>query len=181
MSASLCRPQCVKPCHDETHRLTVSIYQSKSTPIWASICTDLAPHLNWFRLTYVLIFIGIWVDLWWQLCLSCQQLFCRVVDPINISVSCQYLTHWGRVMHICIGKLTIIDSDNGLSPVRRQTIIWTNDGMLLIWPLGTNFSKKITRNSYIFIQINAFESVLSEMLVILSWPQCNDDTHHLTL
>ena len=34
--------------------------------------------------------------------------------------------------------LTIIVSDNGLSPYRRQAIIWTNAGILLIGPLGTN-------------------------------------------
>ena len=51
------------------------------------------------------------------------------------------LTHWGRVTHIYVGKLTIIDSDNGLSPGRRQTIIWTNAGILLIGPLGTNFNE----------------------------------------
>ena len=50
-------------------------------------------------------------------------------------------THWGRVTHICIGNLTIIGSDNGLSPERRQAIIWTNAGILLIGPLGTNFSE----------------------------------------
>ena len=50
-------------------------------------------------------------------------------------------THWGRVMHICINKLTIIGSDNGLSPGRRQAIIWTNAGISLIGPLGTNFSE----------------------------------------
>ena len=50
------------------------------------------------------------------------------------------LTHWGRATHICVGKLTIIGSDNGLSPDRRQTIIWTNGGTLLIGPIGTNFS-----------------------------------------
>ena len=44
-------------------------------------------------------------------------------------------------MHICVGKLTTIGSDNGLSPGRRQAIIWTNDGILLIGPLGTNFSE----------------------------------------
>ena len=33
----------------------------------------------------------------------------------------------------------IIGSDNGLLPGRRHTIIWTNAGILLIWPLGTNF------------------------------------------
>ena len=41
----------------------------------------------------------------------------------------------------CIGKLTIIGSDNCLSPGRRQPIIWTNAGILLIGPSGTNFSK----------------------------------------
>ena len=51
------------------------------------------------------------------------------------------LTHWGRVTHICVSKLTIIGSDNGLSPDRRQAIIWTNAGLLLIGPLGTNFSE----------------------------------------
>ena len=40
-------------------------------------------------------------------------------------------------------------SDNGLSPVRRQTIIWTNVGMLLIGPLGINFSD-------ILFEINPF-------------------------
>ena len=51
------------------------------------------------------------------------------------------LTHWGWVTHICIGKLTTIGSDNGLSPRRRQAIIWTNAGILLFGPLGTNFSE----------------------------------------
>ena len=50
------------------------------------------------------------------------------------------LTHWGRVTHICVGELTIIGSDNGLSPGRRQAIISTNAGILLIGPLRTNFS-----------------------------------------
>ena len=51
------------------------------------------------------------------------------------------LTHWGRVTHICTSKLTIISSDNGLSPGRRQAIIWTNAGILLIRTLGTHFSE----------------------------------------
>ena len=45
-------------------------------------------------------------------------------------------THWGRVTHICVNKLTIIGSDNGLSPGRRQAIIWTNAGILLIGPFS---------------------------------------------
>ena len=51
------------------------------------------------------------------------------------------LTHWGRLTHICVSKLTIIGSDNGLSPERRQAIIWTNAWILLIGPVGTNFSE----------------------------------------
>ena len=50
-------------------------------------------------------------------------------------------SHWGRVTHICEGNLTIIGSDIGLSPERRQAIIWTNAGISLIGPLGTNFSE----------------------------------------
>ena len=42
--------------------------------------------------------------------------------------------------HICVGNLTIIGPDNGLSPSRRQAITWTNAGKLLIGPLGTSFS-----------------------------------------
>ena len=55
----------------------------------------------------------------------------EVPSPIN---------HWGRVTHICVIKLAIIGSENGLSPSRRQAIIWTNVGILLIGPWGANFS-----------------------------------------
>ena len=51
------------------------------------------------------------------------------------------LTHWGRVTHICVSKLTIIGSDNGLAPERRQVNIWTNAGILLVGTLGTNVSE----------------------------------------
>ena len=59
------------------------------------------------------------------------------------------LTHWGKVMHLCVGKLTIIGSDNGLSPGWRQAIIRTNVGILSIGPLETNFSE-ILIEMYIF-------------------------------
>ena len=52
-----------------------------------------------------------------------------------------HLTHWGRVTHICVSNLTIIGSDNGLSPGRYQAIIWTNAGILLIGPWWTNFGE----------------------------------------
>ena len=49
------------------------------------------------------------------------------------------LTHWVRVTHICVSKLTTIGSYNGLSPGRRRAIIWSNAGILLIRTLGKNF------------------------------------------
>ena len=70
-------------------------------------------------------------------------------------------------MHICIGNLTIIGSDNGLLPGRCQAIIWTNDRILLIGPLGTDFGENFILFSNIFIQENALESVVCEMANIL--------------
>ena len=49
----------------------------------------------------------------------------------------------------CISKVTIIGSDNGLSPPRDQAIIWTNAGILLIGPLGINCKEML-------IEIHAF-------------------------
>ena len=69
--------------------------------------------------------------------------------------------------HICVGKLTIIGSDNGLSPGRRQAIIWTNAGILLIGPLGTNFSE-------ILIAIEAFTFKKMHLKITSAkwWPFC---------
>ena len=50
------------------------------------------------------------------------------------------LNHWSRVTHICVGKVLIIGSDNGLSPGGLQAIIWINAVILLIGHLGTNSS-----------------------------------------
>ena len=70
-------------------------------------------------------------------------------DAYMCHLASMSLTHWGRVTHICVTKIISIGSDNGLSPVRRQAIIWTNAGILLIWPLGTIFSE-------ILIEIHIF-------------------------
>ena len=59
------------------------------------------------------------------------------------------LTHWGQVTHMYVSKLNTIGSDNGLSPGRRQAINWTNAGVILIGPLGTN-SKEILIKIHIF-------------------------------
>ena len=65
-----------------------------------------------------------------------------------------FLTHWDRVTHIWVGNLTIIAPDNSLSPGRRQAIIWTNAGILLIGPWGKNFSEVL-----IGIQTFAFKKI----------------------
>ena len=59
---------------------------------------------------------------------------CQWSNPegrVNLSHA---LTHWGWMTHICISKLTLIGSDNGLSTGRCQAIIWTNYGISLTGP-----------------------------------------------
>ena len=78
--------------------------------------------------------------------------WCWYWDPFSDTGSLweqHKLSHWGRVTHICVSEITMIGSDNGLSPGRRQAIIWTNAGLLLIGPLGTHFSE-------IWIEIQTF-------------------------
>ena len=52
-----------------------------------------------------------------------------------------FITQWGRVTHICVSKLNTIGSNNGLSPGRCQAIIWTDAGIWLNGPLGTNLTE----------------------------------------
>ena len=77
------------------------------------------------------------------------------------------LTHWGRVTHICISNLTIIGPDDGLSPGWRQDIIWTDAGILLIGPWGTNFSEIL-----IGIQTFSFKKIHLKMLFVKQRPFC---------
>ena len=55
------------------------------------------------------------------------------------------LIHWSRVMRICISKLNINGSDNGLSPGQRPAIIWTSACKLLIRLLTTGFSEILSK------------------------------------
>ena len=55
------------------------------------------------------------------------------------------LTHWGWVTHICVGNLTIIDLNNGLSPGGSQVIICTNAEIMLIEPFGIIFSEILSK------------------------------------
>ena len=97
------------------------------------------------------------------------------------------LTHWGPGTNICVSKFTIIGSDNGLAPTRRQAIIWSNGGILLVRLLGTNLSE-------ILIQIYTFSFKKMHLkmssgkwrpfcfgLNVLNWCRCpgtNVPSHH---
>ena len=79
------------------------------------------------------------------------------------------LTHWGRVTHICVSALTTMGSDNGLAPGRCQTIIWTNDKILLIGYLETRF------NVILFeIHIFSFKKIHFKMSSGKCRPCCRD-------
>ena len=84
------------------------------------------------------------------------------------------LNHWGRVTHICVSKLTISGSDNGLSPGRCKAIFLTNAGILSFGPSWTNFGEQTAvknKNSDPFFQENALENVVCEIAAILYRPQ----------
>ena len=67
-----------------------------------------------------------------------------------------------------LSKLIIIGSDNGLSPGRRQAIIWTNDGILLIGALGTNYSEILGKiHSFLFKKMQLKMSSAKECLFSL--------------
>ena len=70
-----------------------------------------------------------------------SHLWCYGVSILHWNRADCLLTHWGRATHICVSKVTVIASDNGLSPGRRQAIIWNNAGILSIGLLGTSFSE----------------------------------------
>ena len=109
----------------------------------------------------------------WPLQIESKQTLFYVPWTVKDRTHGPALTHWNRVTHICVSKLTTIGSDNGLSPGRRQAIIWSNAGILLIWTLIRNkYQWNLKRNWCIFIQANAFENVVWKMAAILSRPQC---------
>ena len=84
--------------------------------------------------------------------------------------------NWGRMTHICISNLTIFGSDNGLSPGRRQAIIQTTAGILLIGPLGTNCIGFEIKIHIFFLQENIFENFVWKMTTMLSRSGCVN--HH---
>ena len=89
------------------------------------------------------------------------------LDQNNISIILKPSTHWGRVTHLCVGKLTIIGSDKDLSASRHQAIIWTNAGILLIRTLGTNIIEILSE-----IHTLSFEKMHLKMSSAKWWQLC---------
>ena len=63
-------------------------------------------------------------SLFWYFALRAWQYNCHKFQN-NFTLILWYfiLTDWGQMTYICVSKLIIIGSNNGLSPGRRQTII----------------------------------------------------------
>ena len=69
----------------------------------------------------------------------------------------QSFTHFPLVPIYVSVNWVSIGSSNGLSPVWRQASIWTNDGLLLIGPLGANLGEiqiKMLKFSFMKMHLN---------------------------
>ena len=82
------------------------------------------------------------------------------------------LTHLPLVMHIC-------ESESGQHWFRLWLVAYLvpshylNQCWVIVnWTLRNKLQWNFNRNSYIFLQENAFESVICKMVVMLSQPQC---------
>ena len=92
----------------------------------------------------------------------------------DISMYCPSLPlpHWCRVTHTFVSELTIIGLYNGLPPDRRQAIISTNDGILLIRTLGKKRHWNSKHNSHIFPRRNRIWKCILRNGGNLSRPHC---------
>ena len=65
-------------------------------------------------------------------------------------------------------------SANGLHPLKKQTITWTNAHFFDNWTYSEQTQSNSNQNRNIFIQENAFEDVVWKMSVIFFRPQGED-------
>ena len=145
----------------------VSTHEKPCQCCYQYICSMSQELWTWFMLCYVLL----WFCIDWFYPNLAGLLHWPLGNHMIAELS-TWLTHWGWVTHICVGNLTIIGSDNGLSPERRQAIIWTIAGILLIGPLGTNFSE-------IFIEIQTFS--FKKIRLKMSSAKCASFHHGLNV
>ena len=106
-----------------------------------------------------------------------DQNYCNL-DPwqltsVKIEFKCTnvLLTHWSRVTHLCVSKLSILGSDNGLSPRRRQDFLnqyWD----IVNLTLGNKLQWNLNRNLIYFHSRKCIWKCRLENGDHLSPPQC---------
>ena len=104
----------------------------------------------------------------WETDLICTDIRCSVCHGLNNSC---------RVTHICVGKLAIIGSDNGVSPRRRQAIIWISSGILLNEPLGANFNDILIKIETFLLMKIRLKMSSAKCCPFHLRPQCVDILH----
>ena len=118
-------------------------YLALSGKLWSVFCEDCGE--NWPRYNstelYCISTLKLFLIFWHFQSYNLFTLYFDNTFPFPHKSCSSLLTHWGRVTHICVSKITIIGSDNDLLPGRRQAILWTSAGILLMGPFGTNFSE----------------------------------------
>ena len=115
---------------------------------WFSMCAQVRFAHGWLRhrlRVHGLVISNRWLSMRYFRFLELFRWKSLILCAASWNFHCSFLIHWGRMTHICVSKIIIIGSDNGLSPSRRQAIIWTNTGKLLILTLGTNFSEIVSK------------------------------------
>ena len=70
-----------------------------------------------------------------------------------MSYGVYFVSIWEKFDRVEMGKHWFMY--NGLAPVRRQAITWTNAGLLSIRPLGTNFSEIRIKTALHFISVDS--------------------------
>ena len=182
MSSILSRPQCVK-CR--------SLYTGSKLGhgcVCIFVRSQRCSVIRYTMMTTKLHMLPSWLHLEFELCLirsrysncprwSHEKSHSASSVNMNENKPALWLTYRRPVTHKSVSKLTIIGSDNGLSPGRHQAIIGTSAAMWLVRTLKNKLRWSLNRNSCIFMQGNAFENVVCEMTTILYRPQCV--IHHI--
>ena len=147
-----------------TERAISQVYTHAKSNISTNQHVDMSPYTivmfaNWLKLNnFIVLKHNVFKDN--------HNIMSFISHTSKVRGSRQFdLTHWGRMAHICVNKLTIIGSDNRLAPSHYLNQCWN---VVYRYKLQCN----LKRNSYIFIHENASENVICEMAVILSRPQC---------
>ena len=104
---------------------------------------------------------GLVLNRYWAISKSVRTLLNQAMNIC--STRGDELTNSGRVMHICVGNLTIIGSNNNATPSHYLNQCWN----IFYLTLRNKLQWNNYRNSYILIEENPFE-----MLCAKWWPFC---------